>query len=140
MALNDLDTLIRRFPDSHYARDAAIKRDLTLDHLAGKEMEVGRYYLNRLNFKRRHQPLSRRDPRLPDHHPRAEALERLVESYMTLGLKDAGDQGRRRARLQLSRQQVVSARLPPDGPRAAPEADVGPRRDGPHIDTLFKPD
>jgi outer membrane protein assembly factor BamD len=88
MALNDLDTLIRRFPESNYARDAAIKRDLTLDHLAGKEMEIGRYYLNRnelnaainrfLNVTREYQTTT--------HVP--EALERLVESYMTLGLKD----------------------------------------------------
>src|SRR5690606_28720823 len=46
-ALESLEALILRFPDSQYARDAKLKRDLTLDHLAGKEMEIGRYYLNR---------------------------------------------------------------------------------------------
>lgn len=87
-ALNALDTLIRRFPDSRYARDANLKRDLTLDHLAGKEMEIGRYYLNRgqvnaalgrfTNVVRNYQTTT--------HTP--EALHRLVEIYLTLGLKE----------------------------------------------------
>lgn len=87
-ALDSLETLIRRFPESVYARDATYKRDLTLDHLAGKEMEIGRYYLNRgqvnaavnrfLTVVKKYQTTT--------HAP--EALHRLVESYMTLGLKD----------------------------------------------------
>ncbi|MCB1782425.1 MAG: outer membrane protein assembly factor BamD [Alphaproteobacteria bacterium] len=86
-ALKSLNTLINRFPQSKYARDAELKRDLTMDHLAGKEMEVGRYYLNRgqinaainrfrnvvINFQ------------TTTHTP--EALHRLVEAYMTLGLR-----------------------------------------------------
>lgn len=86
-ALKALNTLINRFPQSSYARDADLKRDLTMDHLAGKEMEVGRYYLNRgqinaainrfrnvvINFQ------------TTTHAP--EALHRLVEAYMTLGLR-----------------------------------------------------
>src|SRR3546814_12610642 len=43
-ALNALEELVRRFPDSKYARDAELKIDLTLDHLAGKHMEIGRFY------------------------------------------------------------------------------------------------
>ena len=87
-AVQALNALIGRFPDSKYARDAELKRDLTLDHLAGKEMEIGRYYLNRgqvnaainrfrtviMNFQ------------TTSHVP--EALHRLVEAYMTLGLQD----------------------------------------------------
>jgi outer membrane protein assembly factor BamD len=42
-ALDALTALINRYPDSPYTREAKLKRDLTLDHLAGKEMEVGRY-------------------------------------------------------------------------------------------------
>jgi len=86
-ALDNLDTLIRRFPDSQYTRDAILKRDLTLDHLAGKEMEIGRYYLRRnevnaainrfLNVVKTYQTTT--------HVP--EALHRLVECYMTLGLQ-----------------------------------------------------
>ena len=44
MALQDV---VQRFPDTEYARDATLKIDLTIDHLAGKEMAVGRYYLTR---------------------------------------------------------------------------------------------
>ena len=44
-AMKALDEVVRRFPESQYARDARLKLDLTHDHLAGKEMEIGRYYL-----------------------------------------------------------------------------------------------
>src|SRR5215469_2074402 len=44
VALKALQEVVRRFPDSRYARDARLKIDLTYDHLAGKEMEIGRYY------------------------------------------------------------------------------------------------
>ena len=44
------EQVINRFPDSEYAQDAKLKIDLTNDHLAGKEMEVGRYYLNQKNY------------------------------------------------------------------------------------------
>ncbi len=85
-ALNALDVLVRRFPESHYARDAALKLDLTQDHLAGKEMEIGRYYLNRTHVNA---AINRfravvKDYQTTTHVP--EALHRLVESYMTLGV------------------------------------------------------
>lgn len=86
-ALEALDALVMRFPNSQYARDATLKRDLTLDHLAGKEMEIGRYYANR---GQTNAAINRfrnviRDYQTTTHVP--EALHRLVESYMTLGLK-----------------------------------------------------
>lgn len=86
-ALGALETLVRRFPESRYARDAALKRDLTLDHLAGKEMEIGRYYLNRgdVNAALNRFRTVVKDYQTTMHAP--EALHRLVESYMTLGLK-----------------------------------------------------
>ena len=49
-ALVALQDVVQRFPDTEYARDATLKVDLTNDHLAGKEMEVGRYYLTRGNY------------------------------------------------------------------------------------------
>ena len=52
-ALQALDEVVRRFPGSTYARDARLKIDLTRDHLAGKEMTVGRYYLRRGSPSRR---------------------------------------------------------------------------------------
>jgi len=83
-----LDELVRRFPDSRYARDAKLKLDLTLDHLAGKEMEIGRYYLTRkqylaaINRFRRVIDLYQTTTHVP------EALHRLTEAYLALGLED----------------------------------------------------
>jgi len=86
-ALQSFNTLITRFPDSKYSRDASLKRDLTMDHLAGKEMEVGRYYLNRghVNAALNRFLVVVEDYQTTTHT--AEALHRLVEGYLTLGLK-----------------------------------------------------
>ncbi len=85
-ALQALEALIGRFPESKYVRDATLKRDLTLDHLAGKEMEIGRYYLNRgeVNAAINRFRAVIKDYQTTTHT--AEALHRLVEAYMTLGL------------------------------------------------------
>ncbi len=87
-ALDALNTLINRFPASKFTRDATLKRDLTLDHLAGKEMEIGRYYLqkNQINAAVNRFLIVVRNFQTTTHVP--EALHRLVESYMTLGLRD----------------------------------------------------
>ena len=85
-ALNALETLIRRFPDSKYARDATLKRDLTYDHLAGKEMEIGRYYLNRGHVNAAINRFREVIKKYQTTTHTAEALHRLVEAYLTLGL------------------------------------------------------
>lgn len=85
-ALRSFDELIRRFPDSDYAKDARLKRDLTTDHLAGKEMSIGRYYQDRGQFVaaiNRFQNVVE-DYETTTHAP--EALHRLVESYLALGI------------------------------------------------------
>jgi outer membrane protein assembly factor BamD len=86
LALRGLDDLVRRFPDSEYARDARLKIDLTRDHLAGKEMEIGRYYQRRgrdlAALNRFKQVII--DYQTTTHVP--EALHRLTESYLALGL------------------------------------------------------
>lgn len=86
-AVRALGALMTRFPESEYARDATLKRDLTMDHLAGKEMEIGRYYLNRgytnAAINRFRSVIA--NFQTTSHVP--EALHRLVEAYMTLGLK-----------------------------------------------------
>jgi outer membrane protein assembly factor BamD len=80
--------VIRRFPRSEYARDSQVKLDMVNDQLAGKEMEVGRWYL------RSNQTLAavNRFRTVVDQYQTTthtpEALHRLVESYLTLGLKD----------------------------------------------------
>lgn len=87
-ALEALETVINRFPDSKYARDAVLKRDLVRDHLAGKEMDIGRYYQKKEEYNaaiNRFQTVVR-DYQTTTHAP--EALHRLVESYTALGLKD----------------------------------------------------
>jgi outer membrane protein assembly factor BamD len=87
-SLEAFNTLINRFPDSEYTRDAILKRDLTLDHLAGKEMEIGRYYLNRNEINA---AINRFRAVVKDYQTTthvAEALHRLVECYLTLGLKE----------------------------------------------------
>lgn len=85
-AVLNLEEVIRRFPDSDYARDADLKLDLARDHLAGKEMEVGRFYQQRQN----HTAAVNRFQNVVDEYDTTthvpEALHRLVESYVALGL------------------------------------------------------
>ncbi|CAN5750499.1 outer membrane protein assembly factor BamD [soil metagenome] len=85
-ALQELRDIIERYPDSEWAASAGLKFDLALDHLAGKEMEIGRYYLGRGHFTA---AINRfrvvvEEYQTTTHTP--EALHRLVESYLTLGL------------------------------------------------------
>ncbi len=85
-AADSFGELVRRYPQSRYAADARLKLDLINDHLAGKEMEVGRFYQRQGNWLAatirfrtvidKYQTTS--------HTP--EALERLVESYLALGI------------------------------------------------------
>ena len=85
-AVKALDDVVRRFPDSKYARDAKLKLDFTHDHLAGKEMEIGRYYLKSGEYL----AAMNRFRRVIDNYQTTthvpEALERLVECDLALGL------------------------------------------------------
>ncbi len=85
-ALTALRDVIQRFPDTAYARDASLKVDLTLDHLAGKEMTVGRYYLRQQDYVgaiNRFRTVVEKYQRTSQI---AEALERLTEAYYALGV------------------------------------------------------
>ena len=92
-ALDGLRDVARRYPGSPYATDASVKIDMVNDQLAGKEMSIGRYY------QRANQPLAAigRYKSVIDseayqrtsHAP--EALYRLVEVYLILGLKDEAE-------------------------------------------------
>jgi len=78
--------LVRRYPESRYAADARLKLDLINDHLAGKEMEIGRYYQragNWLAASTRFRVVAEKY-QTTSHTP--EALERLVECYLALGV------------------------------------------------------
>ncbi|MDE0880510.1 MAG: outer membrane protein assembly factor BamD [Sphingomonas bacterium] len=85
-ALDSLGELVRRYPNSRYAADARLKIDLVNDHLAGKEMEVGRFYERRGQWLaanlRFHKVID--DYQTTTHTP--EALMRLTETYLELGL------------------------------------------------------
>lgn len=87
-AMNALSEVIRRFPESQFARDARVKLDLTRDQLAGKEMDVGRYYLR----ERQYVAAIGRFRRVIEQYQTTshveEALHRLVESYVALGVMD----------------------------------------------------
>lgn len=87
LALDSLRDVTRRFPNTEYARDAQLKIDLTLDHLAGKEMSIGRFYQERdehLAAINRFKTVIR-VYETTTHVP--EALHRLVESYTALGIR-----------------------------------------------------
>ncbi|AZL60356.1 outer membrane protein assembly factor BamD [Tabrizicola piscis] len=86
-ALRGMRDVIETYPDSEYARSAILKFDLAFDQLAAKEMEVGRYYLKRGHYTA---AINRfrivvQDFQTTSHT--AEALHRLVESYLALGLE-----------------------------------------------------
>jgi outer membrane protein assembly factor BamD len=87
-AMNALREVVTRFPDTPYARDAQLKIDLCVDHLAGKEMEIGRYYQGQHLYTAAIGRFQRvvDDFQTTNHVP--EALARLVEVYLALGLKD----------------------------------------------------
>ncbi len=87
-ASDAFNELIRRYPQSRYAADGRLKLDLINDHLAGKEMEVGRFYQRSgrwLAAATRFRVVVDKY-QTTSHTP--EALERLVETYFALGMPD----------------------------------------------------
>lgn len=86
LALDALSEVYRRFPESEFARDAKVKVDLTYDHLAGKEMEIGRYYLTQKHYLA---AINRFRTVVDDYETTThvpEALHRLTEAYLALGV------------------------------------------------------
>lgn len=89
-AKESFEEVIKRFPNTKYATDASLKIDLVNDHLAGKEMDVGRYYLTKKN------PIAaiKRFQSVVDNYQTTshieEGLYRLVEGYLMLGLVEEG--------------------------------------------------
>ncbi len=93
-AMNALQDVVTRFPDTAYARDARLKIDLCRDHLAGKEMLVGRYYERQHDYAAAINRYQRVVQDFQTTNHAAEALARLVEVDLKLGLTD---QARRNA-------------------------------------------
>jgi len=86
-AMKALDAVVRRFPNTEYARDARLKLDMTRDHLAGKELAVGRFYLVRQQYVAAINRFRRvvEDYQTTSQVP--EALHRLTEAYLALGIE-----------------------------------------------------
>ncbi|MGB0658837.1 MAG: outer membrane protein assembly factor BamD [Mangrovicoccus sp.] len=87
-ALQALRLVIERYPDSEFARDSHLKFDLAFDHWAGNEMDIGRYYLKHGHYAaaaNRFRVVVE-DFQETTHTP--EALYRLIECYLSLGLRD----------------------------------------------------
>nr|WP_236545391.1 outer membrane protein assembly factor BamD [Tropicimonas marinistellae] len=87
-ALQALRDVIELYPDSEYARSAILKFDLAFDHLAAKEMEIGRYYLKRQHYTAAINRFRVVVEEFQTTSHTAEALHRLVEAYLSLGLVD----------------------------------------------------
>ena len=86
-ALQALQVVIERYPSSKYVKPAQTKFDLAFDHLSAKEMEIGRYYLQKGHYTAAINRFKTvvEDFRTTRQAP--EALHRLVESYLSLGLR-----------------------------------------------------
>ncbi len=85
-ALDALNEVIRRFPGTDYAEDARLKVELTMDHLAGKEMTIGRFYMRQTEYIA---GIARFRKVVKDFQTTSqvpEALHRLVECYLAVGL------------------------------------------------------
>jgi outer membrane protein assembly factor BamD len=88
LARQTFEELIRRFPKSKYSKDAKLKLDLVYEHLAGKNMEIGRFYLSQkllIAALNRFQEVIKKYEGT-SHVP--EALHRLIEIYLMLGIID----------------------------------------------------
>jgi outer membrane protein assembly factor BamD len=87
-AVSALEEVVRKYPDTEYALNAKKKIDIARDQLAGKEMEVGRFYLKKRDFT----GAINRFKVVVTHYQTTreveEALERLTEAYISLGIMD----------------------------------------------------
>jgi outer membrane protein assembly factor BamD len=89
-ALAALNDVVRRYPESAYARDSRLKLDMVYDQLAGKEMAIGRFYLDRdqhlAAINRFRNVIENENFQRTTHVP--EALHRLVEAYLSVGMTE----------------------------------------------------
>ncbi|HEX5278896.1 MAG TPA: outer membrane protein assembly factor BamD [Micropepsaceae bacterium] len=85
-ALTALQDLVQRYPDTEYARDARLKMDLARDHLAGREMTIGRFYLRNGDYIAAINRFRTVVDKYQTTTHAPEALERLTEAYLALGI------------------------------------------------------
>lgn len=92
LAMQAMRELVTRYPNSDYVRDARLRMDQINDHLAGKEMEVGRFYLKRGEYLGAINRFRTVVEKFQTTAHVEEALHRLVECYLALGVtKEAQD-------------------------------------------------
>lgn len=91
LAMATLRELVTRFPESRYSRDAKVKIELTHDHLAGKEMDIGRTYLRQGHYLAAINRFKVVVARFQTTTHVPEALHRLVESYYALGITEEAE-------------------------------------------------
>ena len=85
-AITALDEVVRKYPNTEYAVSAKRKIDMARDQLAGKEMLVGRYYIDRRDFTGAINRFKVVVTRYQTTRHVEEALLRLTEAYMALGI------------------------------------------------------
>ncbi len=85
-AMDAMNVILQKYPDSEYAEDARNKIDVARDQLAGKEMQIGRYYLERREYLAAVNRFRFVVQEYQTTRHVEEALERLVEAYLALGL------------------------------------------------------
>ena len=102
-----MGVILQKYPDSEYAEDARNKIDVARDQLAGKEMQIGRYYLERREYLAAVNRFKTVVEEYQTTRHVEEALLRLTEAYLALGLVAGRADRRRRARPQLPGQPVV---------------------------------
>ena len=90
-ALLAFEDLLRRYPLSPYSRDAQLKSELTRSHLAGKEMAVGRFYLEQEHYAAALTRFAQVIRNYDRTNQVPEALYRMAESYLSLGLTEEAD-------------------------------------------------
>ena len=86
LAMAEFNQIVRLYPESEYAEDARVKIELTLDHLAGKEMEIGRFYQTTEEFFAAIGRFNNVVLKFETTSHAPEALLRITESYLALGI------------------------------------------------------
>jgi outer membrane protein assembly factor BamD len=87
-AVSALEEVVRKYPDTEYALNAKKKIDMARDQLAGKEMEIGRFYMKKRDFTGAINRFKVVVTHFQTTREVEEALERLTEAYIALGILD----------------------------------------------------
>ena len=85
-ALKQFNLILERYSETDYAADARLKKDLAMDHIAGEEMEIGRFYLKKNYFSA---AINRFKVVITNYQTTShieEALARYAEAYMSMGI------------------------------------------------------